>query len=309
VRYIGELIPGRGEAGGGRGGGGTIGSILPGPGPGAVQQQPQPQSRIREYDGVEYRFNVNSPSSSWDYDDEYSYDDDDEEEEEEEGEYSYEGNLRYATVDEANASFVEKIRSGLVYHYGERENYYIRDLYYDMFQTITSVGMIDEDTMQPFQIQERFWFMPDQHPIAILLQGYYEDWGECECSARHTTRYGDLVVYNQDTMNVCMSRIVEIFLDHNIILLKRQELNALPVSETNVEEEEEDVTITTTAAAAAATQLKEVTIAKLNDGEPSVAAAAAAAVTEEPLPVPLVCEDNNNDEIVPNGTHERKKAK
>jgi len=158
-------------------------------------------------------------------------DDDDDDDDYDAGYEMDECALAYTTVEEANASFVERVHGDLVTNYGEREHYYIGNLYYDMFTTVTTGAGYDPDTGEDFLIKEHFWIMPVQHPIAIIIQDHFDQYGEHDCCAKYTTPYGDFVVYDQTVMTQWTEAIAEMFTENGHALLRRSP-NAQPLEAT-----------------------------------------------------------------------------
>jgi len=152
-----------------------------------------------------------------DEEDQYYYDEEDEDRGVEMEEY------RYSTVEEANAAFVGRIRKQMEQIYGGDGPYYVDQLCFHMYPTTAMVWIRVPESQERMQIQQRFWTMPIQHPLAVLLQDHYHDTGEHVWKAKYTCPYGDIIIYDQDAMDACMRSVAEMCEENEFCLIERYE--------------------------------------------------------------------------------------
>ncbi len=138
-------------------------------------------------------------------------------------------------IQAAESQLVTKLRDEMRKHY-RREEFYVTDLYYDMFRMVAKDVEFDDVTGTEFQIEESFWFMPVQHPIAGVL---YDNWratdgDETPDRGVYATDFGSFVIYDDRAMGRCMESIAEMFKENDCPFLPEQE------QEQEQEKEEKD---------------------------------------------------------------------
>lgn len=178
------------------------------------------------------------------YYDEQDEEEDEEEEDEDEEDEMYEGEqeeLVYASIDDANNALLQSYWKFMCAHYG-RTPAYRTDLYCSMLcidVPVVGSGLV------------RFWWLSENHPLAVVLSEYYKENGMYPAyDIVSSPGFGLFYVYEDKSMDFCVDRLMEMYkeqgypIEHTLSQFAQHVRDSIgPQCVIQVEEEQEEAVV------------------------------------------------------------------